>query len=73
MGWYPMKKIVFCKLFIGAVCITATVLFTVGCGCNNSQTRHQKATEPETVTEQVQPTASASSYDEPEINYFDLE
>lgn len=68
-----MKKFVFCKVLIGAVCIVATALFTVGCGCNNNQTRHQKATEPETVTEQVQTTESDNSSDEPEINYFNLE
>ena len=68
-----MKKSVFFKAFIGAVCLTATAFFTAGCGCNNYQTKHQKATEPNAVTEQSQPATTDNSSDEPEINYFDLE
>ncbi|MGN0500107.1 MAG: hypothetical protein ACI4HK_03065 [Ruminococcus sp.] len=61
------------KILIGTACIAFLFVFASGCGCNKNEaakTQVQSTTEPSSATEPAQP---STAFDEPEINYFDLE
>lgn len=61
------------KILIGTVCISFLFVFTSGCGCSKNETtktQTQSTIEPSSATEPTQP---STAFDEPEINYFDLE